>query len=165
MSLPDVMLEQLGIARRIVEDGHEVVPMWRITTPEGSYLVATRFRTDNEEERERALFLITRFMVWKMATSFVLTVETYLGAEVTRSDGEAILVVGVSRHDRLAVMRKILRDNPVDFHAVERLQPEQVDEAYFDLLPSKASEITIEEIAELTRIFGEDGEMAAERLS
>ena len=51
---------------------------------------------------------------------------------------------------------------PAEFSAVEWLQPDQVDEAYFDLLPSKTSEMTIEEIAEL---FGEDGELAAERLS
>jgi hypothetical protein len=32
-------------------------------------------------------------------------------------------------------------------------------------LPSRKSEISIEEIAELSAVFGEDGEMAAERLS
>ncbi len=36
---------------------------------------------------------------------------------------------------------------------------------YFSLLPSKTSEITIEEIAELCAIFGDGGEMQAERLS
>ena len=45
------------------------------------------------------------------------------------------------------------------------LAPEQVDETYFNLLPAKASEITIEEIAELSAVFGEGGEMQAERLS
>jgi hypothetical protein len=32
-------------------------------------------------------------------------------------------------------------------------------------LPSRKSEISIEEIAELSAVFGEDGGMAAERLS
>jgi len=55
MSLVDIMLEQLATARRIVEDGHEVVPAWRISTPEGSYLVLTRFDTDNRNsESERS---------------------------------------------------------------------------------------------------------------
>ena len=80
MSLAEIMLEQIAVARRIVEDGHEVLPAWRITTPEGSYLVLTRFDTDKPQQRERALMLIGRFMVWKMATSFVLTAETWLGA-------------------------------------------------------------------------------------
>jgi hypothetical protein len=39
MSLRDVMLEQLAVARRIVCDGHEVVPAWRIGTPYGDWLI------------------------------------------------------------------------------------------------------------------------------
>ena len=77
MSLATIMLDQLAVARRIVEDGHEVVPAWRIATPdEGSYLILTPFDADNREQHERALLLTSRFMAWKMATSFVLTVET-----------------------------------------------------------------------------------------
>ena len=45
------------------------------------------------------------------------------------------------------------------------LLPERVDETYFRLLPSGSGEITIEEFAELASIFGEGGEMAAERLT
>ena len=60
---------------------------------------------------------------------------------------------------------EIHRKVAVNFGAVEWLTPEQVDETYFRLLPTCADEITIDEIAELTRIFGKDGEMAAERLS
>jgi hypothetical protein len=36
------------------------------------------------------------FMTWKMATSFVLTAETWLGAEETREGDEALLAIGVS---------------------------------------------------------------------
>ena len=43
MSLATTMLEQLAVARRIVEDGQEVIPAWRIGTPEGAYLILTRF--------------------------------------------------------------------------------------------------------------------------
>jgi hypothetical protein len=165
MSLVDIMLEQLASARHIVEDGHEVVPAWLINTPEGTYLVLTRFDPDKEGQRERALMLIIRFMAWKLATSFVLTAETWLGAEITRSGEEAILVVGVSHHERRGVMQKIRRTIPVSFHPVEWLDPDQVDETYFKILPTGAGEITVEEIAELSAIFGEGGEMEAERLS
>jgi hypothetical protein len=47
----------------------------------------------------------------------------------------------------------------------EWLTAEQIDETYSSLLPSRKSEITADEIAELTAVFGENGEMAAERLS
>ena len=165
MSLVDIMLDQLATARRIVEVGAEVTPAWRITTPEGSYLVLTRFGTDKPEQRERALLLISRFMTWRMATSFVLTVETWLGPEVTRSGDEALLVVGVSHHERLAALQRLRRADVGTFREVEWLEPEQVDETYFRLLPTGRSEITAEEAHELAVIFGKDGEMAAERLS
>jgi len=61
-----------------------VVPAWLITTPESSYLILTR----DHKQRERLLHLITRFMTWKMATSFV---EFWLEPEVTRSGEEALL--------------------------------------------------------------------------
>jgi hypothetical protein len=62
-------------------------------------------------------------------------------------------------------MQKIVRGVPVEFGPVVWLAPEQIDDTYFNLLPAKASEITIEEIAELSAAFGEGGEMQAERLS
>ena len=46
MSIRDVMLEQLAVARRIVSDGHEVVPAWRIESPYGAWLLLTRFDPD-----------------------------------------------------------------------------------------------------------------------
>lgn len=69
MSLADIMFEQLAIARRIIEDGHEIVPAWRIATPAGSYLILTRFDPDKREQLQRLVELISRFMTWKMATS------------------------------------------------------------------------------------------------
>ena len=113
MSLTALMIEQIGAARTIVEDGAEVVPVWRINTPEGTYLVFTRFDHDKPEQRERLLHLMARFMVWKMATSFVLTAETWLGAKETREGDEALLVIGVSHHERLG---RTLRIETRDLH-------------------------------------------------
>ena len=53
-----------------------MVPAWLIATAEGTFLIFTRFDTDKSEQLDRAQFLISRFMAWKMATSFVLTAET-----------------------------------------------------------------------------------------
>ena len=161
MSLAQTMLDQLAIARRIIEDGQEVVPAWRITTPEGTFLVFTRFDTAKPEQREHALSLITRFMVWKMATSFVLTAETWVGA-----DGEdALFIIGVSRHERLAALQRIKRGDPVGFSEPMWLAKHHVDDRYFEMLPRGETEITAEEAAELARVFGKNGELPAERLS
>jgi hypothetical protein len=165
MSLVDIMLEQLAAARRIVEDGQDVVPAWRVNTPEGSYLVLTPFDTDKPERRERALLLITRFMAWKLATSFVVTAQTWMGGGLMRSAEEALIVVGISHHERRGLIQKISGTVPVSFQALQWLDADQIDETYFHILPTGAGEITIEEIAELTSIFGEGGEMQAELLS
>ena len=165
MSLATIMLEQLAAARRIVEDGHEMVPAWRIATAEGTFLILTRFDTGKDEQRKRAQYLISRFMVWKMATSFVLTAETWLGAEKTRHGDEALLAVGVSRHERLAALQRIQRGDAVGFSEPMWLAPHQVDAQYFAMLPTGAAELSAEEADELARVFGKNGELRAERLS
>ena len=107
MSLATLMLEQLAAARRIVEDGQEVVPAWRIMTPEGTYRIFMRFDITKPEQCEHAIALIGRFMVWKMATSFLLTAEIWLGAE----GEDAFFIIGVSRLERLAALQRIKRGN------------------------------------------------------
>jgi hypothetical protein len=105
-----------------VEDhGAEVIPTWRITTPEGAFLILTRFDMDKPEQRERTLLLI--------------------------------------------FLQRLRRAAVVTFAPVEWLKPEEVDETYFKILPLGRSEITAEEAHELAVIFGEDGELAAQRLS
>jgi hypothetical protein len=109
MSLATVMLEQLAIARRIVTDGHEVVPAWRIGTPDGAWLILTRFDPDKPGQSDRALHLVRRFMTWKLAQSFVLAAETWLGPTVTRTGEEAVTAIGVSRSERLGVLQRVRR--------------------------------------------------------
>lgn len=167
MSLVDIMIDQIATARILVEDGDEVIPAWRISTPEGAFLVLTSFDQDKPEQRERALLLVSRFMTWKMATSFVLTVQTWLKSALAFEDvsEEALLVIGVSHHERLGLVQRLRRPDPIVLGMPEWLMPDQIDEAYVQLLPSGASEISAEEIAELAVIFGEGGEMAAQLLS
>ena len=164
MSLATIMLEQLAATRRIVEDGHAMVPAWRIATAEGTFLILTRFDTDKDEQRTRAQYLISRFMVWKMATSFVLTAETWLGAEKTHHGDEAPLAIGVSRHERLAVLQRIQRGDAVGFSEPMWLAPHHVDDQYFAMLPTGVAELSAGEATELARIFGKNGELRAERL-
>ena len=62
MSLVDIMIDQMGDARRALEDGKPVVPVWVIKAPEGTYRIYTEFDTAKPEQRERALRLVSRFM-------------------------------------------------------------------------------------------------------
>ena len=50
-------------------------------------------------------------MAWKIATSFVLAAETWLGAE----GEDAIFIIGVSFNEGLAVLQRTKRGDPVGF--------------------------------------------------
>ena len=107
------------------------------------------------------MVLISRFMAWKMATSFVLTAETWLGA-----DGEdALFIIGVSHHERLAVLQRIKRGDAVGFSEPMWLARHHVDDRYFAMLPRGETEFTAEEATVLARVFGKNGELPAEQLS
>jgi hypothetical protein len=106
---------------------------------------------------------VPRFMAWKMATAFVLTADTWLGPERARSAEEAMLVIGVSRTERMGVIRRIRRTPELVFMPPEWLRAEALDENYFRLLPSGPSTVTTEEATMLAAMFGEDGELPARR--
>jgi hypothetical protein len=113
------------------------------------------------EQRERAFALVPRFMAWKLATGFVLTAETWLGPERTRSGEEAVLTIGVTRYDRMAVIRRIRHTPALSFGPPEWLAADALDETYFRLLPSEQRTLTAEEAAMLAAVFAEDGELPA----
>jgi hypothetical protein len=165
MSLATIMLDHLAVARRAIEDGQEMVPTWRIETPEGALLVRTEFDTDNPAEREQTIALMSRFMAWKMATGFVLTTGTWLGAGLQQASDEALLTIGVSHHERLAVLQRIKRGDAVSFSEPIWVASYHVEECYVKMLPGKRTEVTAEEVADLSRIFGKDGKLPPERLS
>jgi hypothetical protein len=165
MSLRDVMLADLERGLAIVRNGHEIIPAWRILTPDGDFLILTRFDPDHPNQRERMLALVPRFMAWKLVTAFVLTAETWLGPQRTRSGEEAVLTIGVSRQQRLGVIRRIGRTPAIAFAPAEWLAPDAIDEHYFRLLPVGQGAVTAEEAAMLANVFGEDGELPAQRLN
>ena len=109
MSLVDIMIDQMGDARRALADGNPVVPTWVIATPEGSYRIYTEFDAAKPEQRERALLLVSRFMTWRLAISFVLTAEMRLGTGESGED--AILAVDVSRHERVGLVQRSAATN------------------------------------------------------
>jgi hypothetical protein len=149
--LRELMLADLERALSIVRGGDEVVPAWRILTPDGDFLILTQFDPDTPEQRERAFALVPRFMAWKLAIGFVLTAETWLGPERTRSGEEAVLAIGVSLSERLAVIRRIRRTPALSFDPLEWLPPDALDDTYFRLLPSESDTVTLEEAVMLAR--------------
>jgi hypothetical protein len=161
MPLQNVMLNDLERGLAIVRDGHEVVPTWRIFTPEDDFLILTRFDPDAPNQRDRMMALVPRFMAWKLATAFILTAEIWLGPERTRSGEEAVVAIGVSRHQRFGVIRRIRRTPKVTFEPPEWLGADQIDGEYFRLLPSGQTTVAAEEAAMLASIFAEDGELPA----
>jgi hypothetical protein len=165
MVLRELMLEDLGRGLCIVRDGHEIVPSWRIITPGDYFMILTRFDPDKPDQRERMLALIPRFMAWKMATAFVLTAETWLGPERTRSGEEALLAIGMSHIERLGVIRRIRRTPGPILMPPEWLRADAINEGYYRLLPSGQSTVSTEEAAMLAAVFGEDGELPARKLS
>jgi hypothetical protein len=52
-------------------------------------------------------------MVWKLARSFILTAETWIGPAGTCAGIKAVTAVGVSRSERLGVMQEIRRNGVV----------------------------------------------------
>ena len=104
-------------------------------------------------------------MAWKMATGFVLTTETWLGAELNRASDEALLTIGVSHHERLAVLQRIELGDAVSFSEPMWLASYHIDGCYLKMLPGKRTEVTAEEVAELSCIFGKTGKLPPERLS
>jgi len=88
-----------------------------------------------------------------------------LGPERTHSGEEAVLTIGVSRHERLCVIRRVRKTPGVAFAPPEWLPADALDENYFRLLPYGQSIVTTEEATMLAAVFGEDGELPARPLS
>ena len=159
----DLMLEELEAGKRIVAGGHEIVPTWTLFTPDGAFVILTRFDPDKSEQRQRLMELIPKFLAWKQATAFLCRVETWLGEEGARGE-EAVLVVAVSRAERIGVISRIHRKPELRFDPPMWVPEEYLDPTYFRLLPTGESIVSAEEAAELALIFGETGELPAKRV-
>jgi hypothetical protein len=153
--LRKVLLEELGVSEAIVRDGHEVIPRFRIFTADGDFVILLPLSEDTAD-RHRRIQLVGHFMAWKMATSFVISGELHAP--------DAISSFFVGRGERAGLFRLIERGPPISFGEISPLGEGKVEAVLIALLPQREAAISSEEIAELERVFGDDGEMPAMRL-
>ena len=150
-----MLLEEMGVSEAIVRDGHEVIPRFRIFTADGDFVVLLPL-SDDATERHRRIRLVGRFMAWKMATGFVISGELHAP--------DAISSFFVGRHEREGLFRLIERGPPLSFRAIRPLGEGEVEAVLIALLPQRETALTLDAIAELERVFGDEGEMPALRV-
>lgn len=174
MDLAAALAEQLDAARRIAASGATVIPAWRIGTPEGEYLILTRYNEAEPEQHKRVLALISQFMAWKLATSFVLTSEgthpDEAGRQLDYIFGAAVARTGVMAARQSVARTASVSDRAVhtavEFGHVEHFAgAEAVDPLLIALLPHGTAGISDREAQLLASVFGEDGELPAHRLN
>jgi hypothetical protein len=154
--LRKVLLEEMGVSEAIVCDGHEVIPRFRIFTADGDFAVLMPL-SDNAADRHRRIRLVGHFMAWKMATNFVISGELHAP--------DAISSFFVGRHEREGLFRLIERGPPISFGKIRTLGEGEVEAVLVALLPQRETAMTSDGIAELERVFGDEGEMPAMRVS
>jgi hypothetical protein len=155
MTIFDFLNDELEISERILRDGKVVITRFRIFTPEGQFVIFVPL-ADDSRERDRRMGLIAGFMAWRMALGFVLS------AELEAPD--AITSFVVTRSERRGIMRRINRGAAISFGATEELDAQNAGDDLLAMLPARESAITFEQQRELERVFGEGGEMPAQRV-
>lgn len=172
MDLRAAISEQMDTARRIITSGHVVVPAWRIGTPDGTFLILTRFDEAQPEQRERALALVGRFMAWKLATAFVFMAEG-TGRDELGAEHDYLTAAGISRGEVIVVRQRIHRTATTaepsrsftDFGPTETFAGrDTIDPLLLALLPTGPVTMDDAEARLLASLFGEGGEMPAHRL-
>ena len=135
--------------------GVEVVPRFRVTTPDGEYRILMPL-PDDMVIRERGMRLMSAFMAWKPARAFILASEL--------KEPDAIVAFAACRDGHAAVMRLIRRE-PLSFGDDQWLEESQIGSEVVALLPSGSVSTDHETEADLKRLFGESGEYQAHKLN
>ena len=163
------VLQELELSQRIVREGHEVVPRFRVLASGEEWTIFCPL-PDDLQARVRGLGYIREFMAWKGAHGAIMSAETWLGPlgalqnEALRQ-GEAIVSTLLSKTDVCGVMRMINRAGGISFGAPQWFGREHVDPALLELLPKREEKISPEMMRELKRLFGKGGEFEARKLN
>jgi hypothetical protein len=147
----NVVISDLFRGQRLVlriRDEGGIDPQFRITTADEGDLAVAMTLSPNLRERADQMHMLKLFMAWKSAHAFVMTAELH--------NPDALLSVGVSHKETLAVMCEICRD-PLGFGQGKWLGPDAVGNDVLSLLPRGAMSINKSQIEEINRFFGPTG--------
>ncbi len=132
----DIEIE-LARSREIIVGGAELVPRFRITTPEERVTIFVQL-PDDILARNTRMQLVADFMMVRMATAFVFATEII--------EPDAPVAFGISRDGSAAGLQAITR-SPLSFGPTAWLEQDQIGEDLPSLLPDKFSTVTPEQIA------------------
>jgi hypothetical protein len=134
--------------RLIARIRDEIDPQIRVATPEGDIAIAMTLSQDMEE-RAYQMRVFSSFLAWKTAPAFTMTSELH--------EPDAIVSIGVSHKETLAVLSTISRKPLLRFGEPQWLSREQIGDDVPGLLPRGAIELSKTQIAEIDRFFGPTG--------
>jgi len=144
-----LILEELAFSQRIIRDGHEVVPRFRVIAPDGQHTIMVQMPDDLAARMER-LQVVRAFMVWKAATAFIHS------SEIITPD--AITAFAITRTDVTGGLQRIKR-KPLSFGEIEWFGRESIDEAWLQLLPPRMLTLGQRDLEFIDRAF-EQGSVA-----
>lgn len=133
------LIGELAFSERLIRQGHEVVPRYRVYSTEGSFRVFIQM-PDDINERHRLMGLVRLFMVSKMATHFTMATEVQVP--------DASCAVAVGRKGSEGLLQVITR-NPISFSKPISLTPAQISDDVIGLLPKRSEGMSKGEIAQL----------------
>ena len=145
MMLRALILEELAFSQRIVRDGHEVVPRFRVLAPDGGHTVMVQLPDDLDARMER-MRVVRAFMIWKAATGFVHCSELI--------EPDAITACAVTRDDVTGGLQRIRR-TPLGFEEVEWFGRESVGDEVLQLLPPRMMTLDRRDLEFIDKAFEE----------
>lgn len=147
------LLDELRFSAGIVLSREEVVPRFRVITPEGDWTLFVPL-PDDIGERQRRMQLVYGFMAWKSATAFIMSTELV--------HPDCVLSAGIGRGEVVVAARSILR-KPLTLGPVEWLDPSVAGDEVVALLPRGKVALDRETAAVLMQTFGIGGAFEARR--
>jgi hypothetical protein len=150
----EMLDQEMALSESIVAKGVDVVPRFRIVTPEGEYQVLVQMR-DDPLDRLARLKLVAAFMAWKFASGFVVSGEHTEPAGIFSFAVSASSVEGVFRSIERDADGKLIVGQPI------KLDQAQCDPEFVLMLPDAAAAIDAETLALVEKVFGLGGELEA----
>ena len=137
----DYLTEELEFSERIIRDGSEVTPRFRVFTQGAMFRVFAPLQP-RLDHQVKMLRLVRLFMTAKMAQAFIMCSELITP--------DAITVAAVGRNQFQGMIRMITRE-PLEFAQPLSLTRDHVGDEIFGLLPTKQSKITRDELEDLNQ--------------